>query len=650
MTLRKIDENMIDDKFTKKVSDLTTKSDVLSSQLADTVKQTELEVERERINNFAKLGEGSTTGDAELIDGRVGADGILYSNLGGAIRAQFSKADDRISTQEELLLTGKAKQTLSHLSWEIGSFTDTGIPYHIANRIRTTVMYRLEDYDVTVKAKDGFGLNVFRYDLDGNFTRRLYADFVGEHKLQANAQYKFILRRNDNSNFLSPVQDGMFIELSNPLLQMKTIKYTSILENYYYREMEYSKIPLALQGWNTLYFTAKPYTKYEYSGIKTPGGTPQIVFLNNDVVLDDVKLAIGVNIITTPSGTNRIGVSIITGDINGFKLTETKEMATERIDERFKQNNSIKLLDFHRIPPANGANMVAIKPSMAVIDHKFSGLSFSDGVVWRWVDDSSLTIAAKGYLTMKISDGSVIGSTNADVVMETASVTKLLSCYIATRHVSDLNEVVTIIPDDVVTDFLDYFVQAGDKVTYNDLIIASLLPSDNNACHALARLIGYIIKPDAGSSWGARQVFFAEMKRVAVELGMVTAHNFIASWTSMQSSPYELALLYRHVQLNAPAITAVWGLLSYKMVSTDPTKRTWTITSTTNQSARNLIPEFLGGKTGSGDNKGAYGFVWAHKKTGELYTSVFMESNLQNNERFINSRYILDEVYSLDAQ
>lgn len=42
-----------------------------------------------RMDTFTKLGNGSTTGDAELRDIRVGLNGIVYANAGSAVREQI---------------------------------------------------------------------------------------------------------------------------------------------------------------------------------------------------------------------------------------------------------------------------------------------------------------------------------------------------------------------------------------------------------------------------------------------------------------------------------------------------------------------------------------------------------------------------------
>lgn len=83
---------------------------------ADNTLQQNIDVQKARIDNLAALPDGSTAGDAELADIRVGADGTVYDNAGDAVRQQV----------------GALKGDLSQLSSDIvnSGMKDTNIIWH----------------------------------------------------------------------------------------------------------------------------------------------------------------------------------------------------------------------------------------------------------------------------------------------------------------------------------------------------------------------------------------------------------------------------------------------------------------------------------------------------------------------------------------
>ena len=84
-------------KLTEKEATFAPRMLSLESQLADKAEQSALLVEKARIDSFTTLPTGSTTGDAELIDTRIGVDGVIYPNAGGAVREQLGVLFDTLS-------------------------------------------------------------------------------------------------------------------------------------------------------------------------------------------------------------------------------------------------------------------------------------------------------------------------------------------------------------------------------------------------------------------------------------------------------------------------------------------------------------------------------------------------------------------------
>lgn len=64
-----------------------------------------------RMDTFTSLSEGSTTGDAELKDIRVGANGITYNNAGDAVRGQYSQLKEDLGNLEDSFIINLADKS-----------------------------------------------------------------------------------------------------------------------------------------------------------------------------------------------------------------------------------------------------------------------------------------------------------------------------------------------------------------------------------------------------------------------------------------------------------------------------------------------------------------------------------------------------------
>lgn len=79
-----------------KIADLDTSMDAVQEGYNEM--GNEMDLVNARIDTFTNLPEGSTTGDAELADARIGADGVTYNTLGQAVRTQFTNLNNKTAT------------------------------------------------------------------------------------------------------------------------------------------------------------------------------------------------------------------------------------------------------------------------------------------------------------------------------------------------------------------------------------------------------------------------------------------------------------------------------------------------------------------------------------------------------------------------
>lgn len=167
-------------------------------QLAQKANESDLAVERERINKFTTLAAGSTTGDAELIDARIGANAITYPNVGTAIRKQIG----RISSEFSFLKDGYETLNSVFVNGSLADGTLVIAKYRIASS-------KLMQYTrpVTLAISSGFRIGVHTFDSNGDFV----ADSgwkTGTYRIDAGVKFKVVIARvAENTNETADVNE-----------------------------------------------------------------------------------------------------------------------------------------------------------------------------------------------------------------------------------------------------------------------------------------------------------------------------------------------------------------------------------------------------------------------------------------------------------
>ncbi|MGN0298592.1 MAG: D-alanyl-D-alanine carboxypeptidase family protein [Lachnospiraceae bacterium] len=254
-----------------------------------------------------------------------------------------------------------------------------------------------------------------------------------------------------------------------------------------------------------------------------------------------------------------------------------------------------------------------------------------------------------------ITTGETIYCKNAFKMLAPASMTKLMTLYVAIKY-GNLNEIVTI-PEEAQIEQLGVQVcrfETGSKMKLKDLLCAMMLHSGNDAAKAVALHFS-----DTADDTPTVKYFVSLMNQEAKNMGatstkFVNPHGLDAS--GQVSTVYDMYLILYHCIQNE-TIREILGMETYSFTYTkaDGTERTriWNNTNLYMNNSWRAPSGFViwGGKTGSSDSAGYCLVLYSEDSRQNEYISVIM--NAPTNEvRYEEMNQLLqmsqDNITSID--
>jgi D-alanyl-D-alanine carboxypeptidase (penicillin-binding protein 5/6) len=169
-------------------------------------------------------------------------------------------------------------------------------------------------------------------------------------------------------------------------------------------------------------------------------------------------------------------------------------------------------------------------------------------------------IAAKAYLLVDVLSGQTLAAQNADEPREPASLTKLMSAYLAFRALKDKE----LVPSQMVTvstkawraEGSRMFIEPKKAVSVDELLHGMIVVSGNDAAIALAETMA-----------GSEEAFVEHMNKEAVRMGMKNTRFATATGlpaAQQVSTANDLALLAAAIIRDFPEYYPLYSVKEYR--------------------------------------------------------------------------------------
>lgn len=222
--------------------------------------------------------------------------------------------------------------------------------------------------------------------------------------------------------------------------------------------------------------------------------------------------------------------------------------------------------------------------------------------------------------------GREVWSLNADRQTQGASTVKTVSTFIA-RQFLDADETIEVLPSDDI--YVPVVLRGGDVARVDDMIYSTILPSDNFAANALARIAGRRILAGEGVASPTPAEAIARFATYATDVmaSRGWSGHLIVDGSGVDESSHftmrQIADHFRRLRTEDPWLFGVASSVSHRFRvsgARDVAVAAW-------HSARTYgLGGWIGGKTGTMLNGTAY-LVWSWRHpSGQVMTSALGES------------------------
>ena len=207
-----------------------------------------------------------------------------------------------------------------------------------------------------------------------------------------------------------------------------------------------------------------------------------------------------------------------------------------------------------------------------------------------------LQITSKHYIVVNADTGDVFAQKGAHDQVAIASLTKLFTAVEALELAPLDTEITTNESDLMPADATTMGFGPGETYTLKDLLYGMLLPSGNDAAHAIARGLGY---QQGDTDDQAVKRFMDLINQRVADLGLKDTHLVNPhGWgvPGHHSSAWDVATFMRYA-MNYPTLVKIIGTSSY-------TTSNGLITVTQSNKMINTYAPLIGGKTGYDNDAG----------------------------------------------